>query len=91
LRPDVRIRCEKVNAEFFPDAKWHVNLLGNLGYFLAALGIFGASIAAAQNFVGGVRGLVQDPGGAVIFGATVTLANDATGMSRAATSDATGQ
>ena len=59
--------------------------------FFAACGILCASIATAQNFVGGVRGLVQDPGGAVIVGATVTLTNDATGVARTATSNATGQ
>ena len=38
-----------------------------------------ASSTFAQQFVGGVRGLVQDPGGAVIPSATVTLKNEASG------------
>ncbi len=59
--------------------------------FWAALGILGVSTISAQNFVGGVRGLVQDPGGAVIVGATVTLTNDATGVARTSTTNATGQ
>ncbi len=46
---------------------------------------------SAQNFVGGVRGLVQDPGGAVIAGATVTLTNQATGVANVTTTNATGQ
>jgi len=48
-------------------------------------------MVSAQSFVGGARGLVQDPGGAVIAGATVTLANQATGLSRTTVTNATGQ
>jgi len=39
---------------------------------LAALGMLVASLSLAQSFVGGVRGSVQDPGGAVIGDAKVT-------------------
>jgi len=46
---------------------------------------------SAQNFVGGVRGLIQDPGGAVISGAVVALVNSATGTSRSAISNSLGE
>lgn len=32
LRTDVRFRPDRLNAAFFPDGKWKVNLLCNLGY-----------------------------------------------------------
>jgi len=32
LRTDVRFNADKLNAAFFPDGKWKVNLLCNLGY-----------------------------------------------------------
>src|ERR1700755_2069566 len=48
----------------------------SLVLFLAALSMI--SVVFAQSFVGGVRGLIQDPGGAVIASANVTLRNDAT-------------
>ncbi len=59
--------------------------------FLAAFVIAGVSMLCAQNFVGGIRGLVTDPGGAVIAGATVTLTNQATGVTRTTTTNATGE
>ncbi|HWZ33918.1 MAG TPA: TonB-dependent receptor [Bryobacteraceae bacterium] len=49
------------------------------------------SMASAQSFVGGVRGLVQDPGGAVIASANVSMRNDATGTMRTSTSNAQGE
>jgi trimeric autotransporter adhesin len=58
---------------------------------LAALGMLTASLGLAQNFVGGIRGSVQDPGGAVIGDAKVTLLNEATGTSRTTQSNASGE
>src|SRR5215467_10794251 len=45
----------------------------------------------AQTYQGGVRGLVQDPDGAAIPAAKVTLINPATGVSRSTLSAATGE
>ena len=58
---------------------------------LAAFAILCASILFAQNFVGGVRGLIQDQGGAVITDAKVVLTNSATGVIRATNSNALGE
>jgi len=49
------------------------------------------SLICAQSFVGGVRGLVQDPGGATIANANVTLRNDATGTVRTTISNSQGE
>ena len=46
---------------------------------------------SAQTFQGGIRGLVQDPGGAVIASAKLTLVNQATGISRSGLSNAEGE
>jgi len=59
--------------------------------FLAVFAIVAVSTLSAQSFVGQVRGVVQDPGGAVIANATVTLTNTATNVARNATSNATGE
>lgn len=56
-----------------------------------ALGIFGASLIPAQSFVGTIRGLIQDPGGAVIANANVSLKNEATGTVRNTVSNTAGQ
>jgi len=54
--------------------------------------LLAASDPPSQNGnAGDVRGTVTDPSGAVIPGATVTLANAVSGFSRAATTDPTGQ
>ena len=51
--------------------------------------VLAAIPALGQQFVGSVRGLVQDPGGAVIASATVTLRNEDKGtVSTTATSGA---
>jgi trimeric autotransporter adhesin len=45
----------------------------------------------AQSYQGGLRGVVQDPGGAVIADAKVTLVNQATNVSRATLSNGQGE
>jgi hypothetical protein len=52
--------------------------------------VFGKSTAAGQGFHGGVRGAVQDAGGAVP-GAAVSLTNEATSVSRTALSNSLGE
>ena len=59
--------------------------------FVAMFGIIAISMGIAQTFVGGVRGLVQDPGGAVIANANVTLTNEGTGVSRSTVTNAQGE
>jgi len=56
------------------------------GLFVAALGA-----PAQTGNAGAVRGTVTDPSGAVIAGATVTLNNATSSLTRTATTDATGQ
>ena len=58
--------------------------------FLSTL-LWLTSLVSAQSFVGAVRGRVQDPGGAVIAGANITLRNEATGVSRATISNTSGE
>jgi trimeric autotransporter adhesin len=66
--------------------------LGFRAFVLAAFGLaLGASILFAQQYQGGVRGLIQDPGGAVIPNAKVTLVNTATTVSRSTLSNAQGE
>src|SRR5262245_21948344 len=43
--------------------------------------VWGAASVSAQQFTGGVRGTIRDPNG-VVPGVTVTLANEATNVSR---------
>src|ERR687892_2367669 len=50
----------------------------------------GAAAAGAQQFTGGVRGVVRDANG-VIPGVTVTLTNEATNVSRDTVSNDVGQ
>jgi hypothetical protein len=58
---------------------------------MCALLLFaGAALAGAQQFTGGVRGLVRDANG-VIPGVTVSLTNEATGISREVTTNEVGQ
>ena len=53
--------------------------------------VLAAAIAFAQSYVGEVRGIVQDPGGAVIANANVTLRNNATGTVRTTVSNPAGE
>src|SRR5437660_8163334 len=50
----------------------------------------GVASAGAQQFTGGVRGIVRDPNG-VIPGVTVTLTNEATNISRDTVTNEVGQ
>ncbi len=50
----------------------------------------GAAIAQSQAAAADLTGLVVDPNGAVVPGATITARNVATGVSRTTTSDSTG-
>src|SRR5262245_1271714 len=63
---------------------------GPCAVLCALLLIAGAAVAGAQQFTGGVRGLVRDPNG-VIPGVTVTLTNEATNVSREVQTNDVGQ
>ena len=63
----------------------------NRCFILFAVSALLAFTASAQSFVGELRGLVQDPGGAVIGGANITLRNDATGITRTTVSNGGGE
>src|SRR5438876_7678718 len=56
----------------------------------ALMVLAGVSSAGAQQFTGGVRGIVRDANG-VIPGVTVTLTNEATNISRDVTTNDVGQ
>ena len=45
------------------------------------LSLFFSPFAGAQNFRGGINGVVTDQGGAAIAGAQVEITEDATGVS----------
>src|SRR5690349_15351904 len=57
----------------------------------AVLFLSAAGLLSAQNYQGGVRGLVQDPEGAAVPGAKVTLVNQATTVARSTVTGATGE
>jgi hypothetical protein len=59
--------------------------------FAAAIGMAGASQIPAQSYLGGVRGVIQDPGGASVPDAKVTLVNSATQVSRSTVSNMQGE
>jgi len=58
-------------------------------FFLLSIFLLTASAAFAQ-FTAGIQGVIQDPSGAGVAKATVTLVNVATGVSSVATSDVSG-
>lgn len=58
-------------------------------FFLLSIFLLIASAAFAQ-FTAGIQGVIQDPSGAGVAKATVTLVNVATGVSSVATSDVSG-
>ena len=59
---------------------------------LAAIcGLVSLAPLSAQSYLGGVRGLVKDSGGAVIANAKVNLINEATQVTRATVSNAEGE
>src|SRR5467141_2662988 len=62
-------------------------LFGRLGIALAT--VLMASAAFAQN-AGSLRGVISDPSGGVLPGATVVLLNEATKETRQATTDSKG-
>ena len=59
-------------------------------YLLALAGLFGCGAAWGQSTNGSIRGIVNDPSGAVVPGATVTATLNGTDSRRSATSDKDG-
>ena len=58
---------------------------------VVAIALSASCQLVAQSFAGGVRGVIEDPGNAVITDASVTLTNEATGVVRTAKSNGAGQ
>src|SRR5579871_5056519 len=52
--------------------------------------VMACACATAQQITGSIRGGISDPSGAVVQNATVTARNTETGLTRTATSDASG-
>lgn len=61
------------------------------GAAVSAIAISVAGIASAQVTTGSVRGQVTDETGAAVSGATVTITDPTTGLSRSTTTNASGQ
>ncbi|HML18594.1 MAG TPA: carboxypeptidase-like regulatory domain-containing protein, partial [Bryobacteraceae bacterium] len=55
------------------------------------LAIVGSALISAQTFVGSIRGLILDPGGATVANANLTLKNEATGVVTTTVSNSVGQ
>lgn len=64
--------------------------MGNI-ISLSLILLLGATSAFGQSFQGGVRGVVTDPGGALVPGVEITLINEATNVTRSTVSNETGQ
>ncbi|HSS95760.1 MAG TPA: TonB-dependent receptor, partial [Terriglobales bacterium] len=62
-----------------------------LSLTLALTAIFAVAVLQAQTYQGRILGSVTDPSGAVVSGASVTITNTATGVSRALKSGAAGE
>ena len=60
------------------------------GAILALALVTAAASASAQDIRARVQGLVSDPSGGVLPGATVVLTNDGTGVAATRTTNATG-
>ena len=62
-----------------------------VGMAFAALAFICASPLFAQISQAGLKGTVQDPSGAAVVGATITLKDKGTGSQRTATTGASGE
>src|SRR5436190_348709 len=85
LRSDAASRTLLKEVHFMPTP---TRLFGRLGIALVATLVL-ASAAFAQN-AGSLRGIVSDPSGGVLPGATVVLTNEATRENRQAQTDSKG-
>ena len=59
--------------------------------FACEVFLLAAWALSAQTLDTGIQGTVTDPSGAVVTGAAVTITNDATGISKTATTDTGGR
>jgi len=67
----------------------HARRMSHLGLAIAVIVLIG--MAHAQSVAGVVRGVIADPSGAHVSGATITLTRQETGAQRSAVSDARGE
>ena len=58
--------------------------------FLATAALLHAPQVLAQTTLGGITGVISDPSGSVIPGATITVVSEGTSLTRSATSNAEG-
>jgi len=63
------------------------NYLARFLFVLAIVVVFGLSAFGQQTTTGSLNGIVNDPNGAIVAGATVTLKNSETGAERQVTTD----
>ncbi|PYS38561.1 MAG: hypothetical protein DMF71_16660, partial [Acidobacteria bacterium] len=66
------------------------NYLARFLFVLAIVVVFGLSAFGQQTTTGSLNGIVNDPNGAIVAGATVTLKNSETGAERQVTTDSQG-
>jgi len=59
--------------------------------FVASTALLLTPQAVAQTTLGGITGVISDPSGSVIPGATVTVVSEGTSLTRSATSNAEGE
>src|SRR5207249_3021205 len=72
---------------------WKVGKMKHFGHvftFVAMLAVCG-TLALSQGFQGGVRGVVMDPGSAIIPGVEVQLINQGTNAARSTITNEAGQ
>ena len=74
----LQLKCVRVNS-------------GLLAIFFGVLLLLATPFAGAQSTGGRIRGTVTDPSGAAVAGATVTLVNTGTNITRQATTSALGE
>ena len=88
---------EEIRAELLQTDRWEGGNADrrprlSVALCLATLTVIGSSYVGAQSAsTGAIVGTVADPSGGVVLGATVTLRNDATGLTRTTVTDDRGE
>ncbi len=86
--PARRLRVVR-SMEFFSKAVSGSSAGGRLALFFL-IAMFGTALTAAAQYRASIQGVVTDPSGAVIPGATLTLTDNGTGAKQVRTSDSQG-
>ncbi len=84
---------EKCISGLFPLSSFrqHRGILGRIGFLVLLTASFLPTVARAQLYVGSLTGVVTDPSGSVVPGATITLTDVAKGLIYKAATDSTGR